>query len=110
MSHLFILDQNRKIIAAEDVLEWAKWFEKADRVVAQEMVGDIMVSTVFLGVGHLWNGGYSDWGFYFESATQSRDEGWDILNRYKTYDEAEQGHKDIVQSLQKEAENGNYQG
>lgn len=102
MSHLFRLDEDKNIAACDDVLEWAKWFEKADRVVAQEMVGDTMVSTVFLGVGHLWDGGHLDWGFFFETATQSRNDGWDILNRYKTYADAEHGHKDIVKSLQKE--------
>jgi hypothetical protein len=39
-------------VQCADVLEWGKWFETADRHVKQEMIGDIRVSTVFLGLDH----------------------------------------------------------
>jgi hypothetical protein len=35
-----------------DLLTWAKWFEKANRHVAKDKVGDASVSTVFLGLDH----------------------------------------------------------
>lgn len=36
----------------DDVVAWGRWFEKADRRVAQTDLGDKRVSTVFLGIDH----------------------------------------------------------
>lgn len=36
----------------ESVREWAAWYEKADRHVAKHTIGDVTVSTVFLGLDH----------------------------------------------------------
>ena len=35
-----------------DFLLWAAWYEQADRIVAQDQIGDVLVSTVFLGRDH----------------------------------------------------------
>lgn len=45
--------------ACRDSLKWAKWFETAtaDRIVQQDTVGDVRVSTVFLGVDHNFGDG-----------------------------------------------------
>jgi hypothetical protein len=40
-----------------DFLEWAEWFETADRIVARDEIGDQTVSTVFLGLDHAFCGG-----------------------------------------------------
>lgn len=40
-----------------DILTWGKWFETGDRIVKQEMIGDVRVSTVFLGIDHNWSEG-----------------------------------------------------
>ena len=37
---------------ADDLIGWARWFEKADRVVKKDTFGEVMVSTVFLGLNH----------------------------------------------------------
>lgn len=42
------------VVSTEDVREWAQWFARADRHVAQDMVGDVRVSTIFLGLDHQW--------------------------------------------------------
>lgn len=39
-------------VPVDDLLEWARWFETADRVVKQEKIGPYFVSTVFLGLAH----------------------------------------------------------
>jgi len=39
-------------ISCADALEWANWMEKADRKVAATVVGNLEVSTVFLGLNH----------------------------------------------------------
>src|SRR3990167_5787675 len=40
----------------EDVIEWGKWMETADRKVASTDVGSLQVSTVFLGIDHSFFG------------------------------------------------------
>jgi hypothetical protein len=41
-------------IPTDDIVEWGQWFESADRHVAKSLVGDHLVSTVFLGIDHQW--------------------------------------------------------
>ncbi len=45
----WILDADKRPVKTDDVLVWGRYFETADRVVKQEMIGDVRVSTVFLG-------------------------------------------------------------
>ena len=40
----------------KDVIEWAQAFEKQDRQVAEDFIGRVRVSTVFLGIDHDWSG------------------------------------------------------
>ena len=49
-----ILDENGEPKVITDLMEWGKWMSKANRPVADEMVGDSRVSTVFLGLDHAW--------------------------------------------------------
>lgn len=37
-----------------DVLKWAAWFEGNTRVLKHTNVGEVLVSTVFLGIDHDW--------------------------------------------------------
>lgn len=57
MSDKYILDDNRVPVPCSDLMEWAKWYETADRHVAQEVVGDVRISTVFLGINHRFGPG-----------------------------------------------------
>jgi len=41
---------------AVDLLTWARWFETADRHVANEIVNGYRISTVFLGIDHRFSG------------------------------------------------------
>jgi hypothetical protein len=47
----WILDENR-IPRQVDLYTWAKWFGEGDRIVRQEWIGNIWISTVFLGLDH----------------------------------------------------------
>ena len=40
-----------------DLETWAKWFETTDRHLAEDKIGDVRVSTVFLGLDHSFFGG-----------------------------------------------------
>lgn len=50
MSKHYIL--NGHDVVPCDLITWAKFFEKSNRVVAKTKVGDSDVSTVFLGLDH----------------------------------------------------------
>jgi hypothetical protein len=54
MTDLYVLDAVGEPVPEPDVGRWSAWFERSDecRVVRQEMVGDVRVSTVFLGMDH----------------------------------------------------------
>ena len=56
MNGLYMLDAEHRLIPTDDVVAWANWFEKADRNVAVDKVGNITVSTVFLGIDHRFVG------------------------------------------------------
>lgn len=69
--------------------EWAENYEKRGHVLAQETVGDRLVSTIFLGLV----GGTGE--PYFETAILADDE-VSVRERYPTYDDAMAGHAAIV--------------
>ena len=47
----------RKPVPCDDLLKWAKWFEKKrKRRVRLTYIGSVRISTVFLGLDHSWDG------------------------------------------------------
>lgn len=54
----YILDDNGNPMKCTDPLEWAGWFETAGekRIVARDQIGDVLISTVFLGLDHNFDG------------------------------------------------------
>lgn len=54
MSDKYILDENGQPAVEHDLMRWAQWWESADkqRILAHTHVGNILVSTVFLGLDH----------------------------------------------------------
>lgn len=82
---------------AETLMEWAKWFETADRHVAVDMVGDFRVSTIFLGLDFCFGSGEP---LLFETMVFRGDDGTDLWSDRRlvqkccsTWDEAEAMHK-----------------
>jgi hypothetical protein len=96
----FKLDENRQLVPCESLEEAAEVFENTDRQVALTMLsGDAYVSTVFLCVDHGWLPNEPP--VVFETAVV-RDGEFDIVMRYSTWEQAEAGHRDIVQDVCKE--------
>lgn len=56
-STYWMLNADGVLVCTRDVLEWARWFETADRVIARDTVGPLEISTVFLGINHSFIGG-----------------------------------------------------
>jgi len=85
-----MLDEEHNLVPCEDLLTWARWFDTADRVVAQtELPNGYFVSTVFLGLDHNFLRGPP---LVFETMVFPDGE----QRRYGTWAEAEAGHAIVV--------------
>jgi len=84
--------KGRQVVRAASFVVWAKFFENADRVVKQDTVGKVFISTVFLGIDH--NFGDEGPPLIFETMIF----GWmeEYQERCSTYDEAEAMHQRAV--------------
>jgi hypothetical protein len=101
---------HRVAVPAANLLDWAEWFETADRVVAKTIIGDVAeVSTVFLGLDHNFNRTgdpllfetmvfaveketFALGGRFNEHCPQLHDL---PMSRYSTWEQAEKGHEEI---------------
>ena len=78
----------------DDILEWAMWFETADRFVANiTLPNKVQVSTVFLGLNHSFGGGTP---ILFETMIFGGKHN-EYQERYATWEEAEAGHLRAVE-------------
>jgi hypothetical protein len=91
MSKKFILDGKRPV-PANDLMTWATWFETADRNVAKDQIGDVYISTVFLGINHQWGDGPP---LLFETMIFGGPHD-QRQTRASTWDEAEKQHAEAV--------------
>ena len=89
----YILDGHRAV-PEDDVIKWATWFKKGDRVVAKSRVGGWEVSTVFLGLDHQFGHGPP---LLFETMVFPECE---ICERTATWEAAEAMHAKIVAELE----------
>lgn len=80
------------VVPATDVMDWASSFENGKRHVAQTVLGDVWVSTVFLGIDHSHGFGPPQ---FFESMVFGGPFDQEQL-RYTTWDEAERGHEKLL--------------
>lgn len=88
----YILLNDHSVQIEPDLKKWGKWMESADRHVAKTDLGEVWISTVFLGIDH----GFGEkLPVLFETMIFGgvRDqEQW----RYTTWDEAVAGHEKAV--------------
>jgi hypothetical protein len=76
----------------EGLMEWGRWFEKADRHIGCDEIDGIKISTVFLGLDHGWGGGRP---VLFETMVfgGKHDQ---HMQRYYTLTQAQAGHDQVV--------------
>ncbi len=102
MNAHYILNDDKSVTPVPSVIEWANWFEIADRQVARTKIPKLNagVSTVFLGVDHQWGVGPP---ILFE--TMIFGGGLDgYQERYSTWDEAVEGHARAVDKVRTEGD------
>lgn len=87
--------KGKKVVEETDLLKWGKWFETANRHVANDKIGNVQVSTVFLGLDHSFGTGKP---LLFETMIfGGKHDGYQ--DRYTTWEEAEKGHKKALTLL-----------
>ena len=91
MSRWYILDDNNKPVEAEDIKKYVDWEEAnpEKRIVKQEHIGDVYVSTVFLGLNHAWN---SPIPMLWETMIFGGEHD-QYMDRYTSYEDAVEGHQ-----------------
>jgi hypothetical protein len=56
MGERYILNDDGEPMLESDLLTWGRWMEGGGRRVAHDTIGDVQVSTVFLGHDHAFGG------------------------------------------------------
>jgi hypothetical protein len=97
----------RMPVPVQHLLQWAQWFETADRHVALTQLKHCRVSTIFLGLDH----NFSDVGppvlfetMAFQEVGHPGDSGEalsSIFGRYSTWQQAEAGHARCVDAARR---------
>jgi hypothetical protein len=86
---LYVLDDDHTPVPITDRAVWAAWFDDTDRTVARDVVGDTLVSTVFLGIDHQYGIGPP---VLFETMVFVHGEAQPGCVRSSTWAEAEHAH------------------
>lgn len=92
----YVLDAEGNPVRCRDLMTWARWFQNADRSVAQTAAGGVRVSTVFLGIDHSFIRGQRP--ILYETMVFGGEQSGE-QERYATRAEAIDGHAKMVRTL-----------
>ena len=100
MSRWYILNNNNKPIPAS-IIEAADWLEEGSdrRTVKRDEIGDILVSTVFLGLDHSWTPGGKPvlWETMIFGGEHDQ-----YQERYTSHKDALEGHEKALELVNKQ--------
>ena len=101
----YILNAKTKRARIEpDLMKWAEWMETADRTVSKTTIDNILVSTIFLGLDHNFQGAGRPPILYetmvFVDGKDDNDIS-ELQQRWLTWGQAKRGHEDIVEMIKK---------
>lgn len=101
MSKFYALNHKKETIEV-DPFEWSDTFFKdpEGRQVDKTVVGQYVVSTVFDGMGDIW--GNNPTVMFETTVYRSGIKQYDLTVEYYTWDDAAEGHKDVVAKLNEE--------
>jgi hypothetical protein len=89
----FILNEQREPVVV-DLMTWARWLEKfGNCLVAQTKIGDLLLSTVFLGIDRSFGRGPQR--ELFETAILFSHDS-DVIERYSNWDDAAASHEEYA--------------
>ena len=92
LKHWILDDKGRPV--AVNLLTWAKWFGTAERIIAQETIGQNWISTIFLGIDHNWD--FRGPPILWETMTFGAKLNNDCLRCAGTKEQAEAMHEEMV--------------
>lgn len=92
--------KDREPVRCDGLLEWGTWFERADRTVARDMIGEVEISTIFLGIDHAFG---RPGPLLFETMVFGSEQFEHEQERYRTWEEAERGHAEVVARVMAES-------
>jgi len=96
----YILDKENKPVKST-IIQYGEWIEANPerKAVKQEYVGDIRVSTVFLGLDHAWPKGNTPvlWETMIFGGEHDQ-----YMDRYTSYEDALEGHQIALTLITKE--------
>lgn len=96
----YIWDKETGVLRpCEDMIEWSRWFETANRSVARDEVNGINVFTSFLGIDHSF--ALASEPVLFETMCASDNHWFDLQIRYNNHLDALNGHRGVVEHLKK---------
>lgn len=88
MRNGYYILNGKEPVEVDNVIEWAERFDTKNRVVKQTTIGEVKISTVFLGLDHSFGEGAP---LLFETMIfGGKEDGYQ--ERYSRWDEAEKGH------------------
>lgn len=96
----YVLDGDGNPVPEPDLITWAEWMQRADenqqRSLAKDDVGDVLVSTVFLGTDHNFGDGALPvlWETMIFGGEHDQYQG-----RYCSRENAEMGHKRALEMV-----------
>lgn len=95
MGDFYILDGKTPVRC--ELIEWGNWFEKNDRKVKKTVIGEVTISTVFLGLDHSFGLGE---GLPVLFETMVFGGIMDAqMDRYCSWEQAEEGHDAMVERV-----------
>lgn len=94
--NFYILD-NRKPVRIEHMDAWMAWMDNSDRRVASTKMGDVRVSTVFLGIDHYWEAAEGTLALFETMVFGGMLDG--NVERSSTWEDAEAVHEEMCEAV-----------
>lgn len=101
-SQYYIINKDKSVSMVEDLEEWSKQYDSPDRIVKQESIEGIKISTVFLGLDHNFRGGpplLFETMVFFDGLSSAV--GYEYQTRCSTYEQALDMHQTAVELVNK---------
>ena len=91
----YTLDEQNRPVKEPDLLKWATWYEKSRRHLGNLRVGDVRISTIFLGLDfNLVNDSPLLWETMVFGGEFDRQ-----IQRYHSYEDALNGHQRWIEKI-----------
>ena len=95
MNKDYILDENNEPQVCDNIKKWGEWFRDNDRTIAKDDIGNVQISTVFLGFDHRFGPGDP---ILYETMIFGGEHD-QYQDRYCTREEALKGHQEAIDKV-----------